>query len=220
MLTATSSGRESEVRELLPIQGYSQKQLSSVAVRLDELTRFVTAPIRRELADIDRTVEESAGKVRETYSTVQRYRALRTSIQRLTLHERSLAEQASNLRAPLPTVSEEDRAVLASKPAYDQACSVHEQVVGGATQVVRIAERLNEVVQQVVESLPEVPEDPEDVASAPKPRQQLFTKLSAASRRRVPQPLSNCRRPHRVRSQSVVMPWRHCLRRSTRSTTT
>src|SRR5690606_24601281 len=72
--------RESEVRELLPIQGYSQKQLSSVAVRLDELTRFVTAPIRRELADIDRTVEESAGKVRETYSTVQRYRALRTSI--------------------------------------------------------------------------------------------------------------------------------------------
>lgn len=90
--------RESEVRELLPIQGYSQKQLSSVAVRLDELTRFVTAPIRRELADIDRTVEESAGKVRETYSTVQRYRALRTSIQRLTLHERSLAEQASNLR--------------------------------------------------------------------------------------------------------------------------
>lgn len=158
--------RESEVRELLPIQGYSQKQLSSVAVRLDELTRFVTAPIRRELADIDRTVEESAGKVRETYSTVQRYRALRTSIQRLTLHERSLAEQASNLRASLPTVSEEDRAVLASKPAYDQARSVHEQVVGGATQVVRIAERLNEVVQQVVESLPEVPEDPEDVASA------------------------------------------------------
>ena len=40
--------REAEVRELSPIQAYSQKQLSSVSVRIDELTRFVTAPIRRQ----------------------------------------------------------------------------------------------------------------------------------------------------------------------------
>lgn len=158
--------RESEVRELLPIQGYSQKQLSSVAVKLDELTRFVTAPIRRELADIDRAVDELAGKVRESYSTVQRYRSLSASIQRLKLHERSLAEQASNLRASLPTVSDEDRSVLASKPAYDNARSVHDQVTEGAAQSVRIAERLNEVVQQVVDGLPEIPDQPEEMASA------------------------------------------------------
>jgi type III restriction enzyme len=37
---------EDEVRSLLPIEAYSQKQLSDVSVRIDELTRFVTAPIR------------------------------------------------------------------------------------------------------------------------------------------------------------------------------
>ena len=45
--------READVRELLPIQAYSQKQLSSVSVRIDELTRFVTSPIRRQLAAMD-----------------------------------------------------------------------------------------------------------------------------------------------------------------------
>lgn len=41
---------EEEVRSLLPIQAYSQKQLSDVSVRVDELSRFITAPIRGELA--------------------------------------------------------------------------------------------------------------------------------------------------------------------------
>jgi type III restriction enzyme len=40
---------EEEVRTLLPIQAYSQKQLSDVSVRVEELTRFITAPIRNAL---------------------------------------------------------------------------------------------------------------------------------------------------------------------------
>lgn len=156
--------KEDEVRELLPIQGYSQKQLSSVAVRLDELTRFVTAPIRRELAEIDRKTMEYAGRVRETYSTVQRFRSLSAGIQRLALLERSLAEQATNLRDSLPTVSEEDRAVLASKPAHDRARATHNHLTEGTTQALRIAERLNEVVEQVINALPEAPATPDEAA--------------------------------------------------------
>jgi chromosome segregation protein len=37
---------EDEVRSLLAIQAYSQKQLSDVSVRVDELSRFITAPKR------------------------------------------------------------------------------------------------------------------------------------------------------------------------------
>ena len=44
---------EEEVRRLLPIQAYSQKQLSDVSVRVDELSRFITAPIRAELDGIE-----------------------------------------------------------------------------------------------------------------------------------------------------------------------
>ena len=38
--------READIQALLPIHAYSQKQLSSVAVRVDELRRFIVAPIR------------------------------------------------------------------------------------------------------------------------------------------------------------------------------
>ena len=40
---------EEEVCRLLPIQAYSQKQLSDVSVNVEELSRFITAPIRAEL---------------------------------------------------------------------------------------------------------------------------------------------------------------------------
>ena len=40
---------EDEVRALLPIQAYSQKQSSDVSVRVDELGRFITTPIRAVL---------------------------------------------------------------------------------------------------------------------------------------------------------------------------
>jgi chromosome segregation protein len=44
---------EDEIRTLLPIDAYSQKQLSDVSVRIDELSRFITAPIRGELGRIE-----------------------------------------------------------------------------------------------------------------------------------------------------------------------
>jgi chromosome segregation protein len=45
--TDMRSCSEEEVRALLPIQGYSQKQLSGVSVRVDELSRFITLPSAR-----------------------------------------------------------------------------------------------------------------------------------------------------------------------------
>lgn len=67
--------REEDVRALLPIHAYSQKQLSSVAVRVDELTRFITAPIQPDLDEFDRQIAEAAGRLRENYATLQRARA-------------------------------------------------------------------------------------------------------------------------------------------------
>jgi hypothetical protein len=40
---------EDEVRALLPIQAYSQKQLSDVSVRMEEFLRFITTPIKSRL---------------------------------------------------------------------------------------------------------------------------------------------------------------------------
>ncbi len=113
--------REEHVRSLLPVHAYSQKQLSSVALRVDELTRFVTAPIQRDLDALDQKITEVSGRLRENYAKVQRARDLDSAIERQRLAEKSLSEQATNLRQSLSDLSEEDRRVLDSKPAYDSA---------------------------------------------------------------------------------------------------
>ena len=44
---------EENIRNLLPIQAYSQKQLSSVGVSKSELKRLVYSPIRQALTESD-----------------------------------------------------------------------------------------------------------------------------------------------------------------------
>lgn len=115
------SARESEVRGLLPIHAYSQKQLSSVSVRIEELTRFVTAPIQTQLDSVDREIAELAGRLRENYATLQRQRVLTKEIDRSVLALQSIGDQAENLRRSLSGLSQADRQVLGSKPAHDAA---------------------------------------------------------------------------------------------------
>lgn len=112
---------ESEVRTLLPVQAYSQKQLSNVSVRLDELARFITAPIRTELRQLERQIEEQNDKLRKSYSTRQRQKAVEREIARLTLEMRSYQEQASKIRTSLGGLSEDDRALLDLGSQYDRA---------------------------------------------------------------------------------------------------
>jgi chromosome segregation protein len=152
--------REAEVRELLPIQAYSQKQLSSVSVRMDELTRFVTSPIRRALTSIDQQIEESAGRIRENYATLQRTRQLEKTIRRLELSERSLSGQAENLRASLSDISDDDRQVLAQKPRYDTAQGGAESWQSALDQAVALADGAVEELTDTIENLMPIGEAP------------------------------------------------------------
>jgi len=113
------AAREADIRALLPIHAYSQKQLSSVSVRVDELTRFVTAPIQKQLDDIDERVRDVGDRLRENYATLQRFRAMESAIARTTLKERSLSEQAASLRKALTGLSKEDQKLLGLKPKVD-----------------------------------------------------------------------------------------------------
>ncbi|HXH25253.1 MAG TPA: AAA family ATPase, partial [Vicinamibacterales bacterium] len=55
---------EEQVRTLLPIQAYSQKQLSSVAVRVEELRRFVELPIKDTLSALASEARDLQAKAR------------------------------------------------------------------------------------------------------------------------------------------------------------
>ena len=112
---------EEEVRSLLPIQAYSQKQLSDVSVRIEELSRFITAPIRDELNGIENKLDDKAKKIRGFYSAVRRQRELFRMRGELALRESSFSEQVETLRTSLTGLSEEDRTLLNKGTAFSAA---------------------------------------------------------------------------------------------------
>ncbi|MGD0778105.1 MAG: TrlF family AAA-like ATPase [Candidatus Solibacter sp.] len=110
---------EQNVRELLPVRAYSQKQLSAVGARLDELRRFVHAPIQ---ADLDALQERIAGlgiDLRAAFDRVVRYRALQGEIAAHDIERHSLNEQIERLRSSLKGLSPEDSVIIARQSAYD-----------------------------------------------------------------------------------------------------
>src|ERR1039458_9496275 len=110
---------EQNVRELLPVRAYSQKQLSAVGARLDELRRFVDAPIQ---ANLDALQERIAGlgiDLRAAFDRVIRYRTLQGEIAAHDIERRSLNEQIEKLRSSLQGLSVDDRAIIARQGVYE-----------------------------------------------------------------------------------------------------
>jgi chromosome segregation protein len=110
-----------DVRALLPIEAYSQRQLSSVGVRIAELTRFITRPIRERLDQIADSEAETAAESRQNFTQLVRHRDLTRTLARDRFAVESLAQQTTELRAALGGLSDDDRKLLADKPGYDRA---------------------------------------------------------------------------------------------------
>ena len=147
---------EDEVRSLLPIQAYSQKQLSDVSVRVEELNRFISAPIRNDLARIDREEKDRAGRVRQAHATRQRQRALTRMLKKRELEERSLAEQAQKLRDGLTGLSAEDRATIDRGKLFDDAGRAVHSWKAGVSAVRDGATSLSQLAQSHLDTLPTV----------------------------------------------------------------
>ena len=149
------SALASDVRALLPVVAYSQKQLSSVAVRLDEMARFVTSPIRRQLDDVDVEIVNQAGLIRENYAALQRHRTLSAGIARDDMNVASLIDQANNLRSSIDAVSEEDRQTISSKPDYDRAMNRFNALNGRVGEAVEIVDAFTGSIGELLETLEE-----------------------------------------------------------------
>jgi type III restriction enzyme len=110
---------EHNVRELLQVRAYSQKQLSAVGARLDELRRFVHAPIQDELDALDEQNASLVSDLRAQFDRVIRHRALQKDIGAHDLELTSLKQQLETLRASLKGLSEEDTATIARQARYE-----------------------------------------------------------------------------------------------------
>ena len=152
---------EEEVRSLLPIQAYSQKQLSDVSVRVEELGRFITAPIRSDLARIDRQISDRSSRVRQAHASRLRQRALRRTVQKREMEERSLSEQAASLRASITGLSDDDKATLDRGQAFEVADRPFQAWRDGAASFRDEASGLAALVNSALSSLEDPPADPE-----------------------------------------------------------
>ncbi len=118
---------EDNVRDLLPIQAYSQKQLSTVGVRMDELNRLIHSPIRQELNDFGLRFDGLKADIKRCYEARVRKKQIEGEIEKSELELKSLEEQAESLRNGLKGISDEDKAVIASHKQYE----ILEQAVEG-----------------------------------------------------------------------------------------
>lgn len=152
---------EEEVRRLLPIQAYSQKQLSDVSVRVDELSRFITSPIRAKLDDIEKRLSDRTERIRETYATVRRRRTLSRTLEERRLTEVSLSEQAEALRRGLTGLSEEDRALLDRGKVFSGADQTVELWREGINSFREGADSLRRTVESHLSGAESPPVEPE-----------------------------------------------------------
>jgi len=110
---------EEEVRRLIPIQAYSQKQLSSVGVRTDELKRFIQQPIKNELNNIAFNLREVSKNLKNAYGNLVRKKEILSEIEELKLQHKSVSEQVQNLRTSLKGLTDEDKEVIGNKELFE-----------------------------------------------------------------------------------------------------
>jgi chromosome segregation protein len=110
---------EDEVRKLLPIQAYSQKQLSDVGIRKEELKRLIEQPIHAELSAQSFEIAEIAKSTREIYTKFTTKKEVEKEISNLNVEAESLRFQVSNYRNSIKGLSGEDKLILDQKNAYD-----------------------------------------------------------------------------------------------------
>ena len=137
---------ETELRNLFRIQAYSQKQLSNVGVRLDELRRFVELPIRQLLDQVTAGMRDVEIRLRAAYGNVIRKRELEAEAQKARLEVESLTEQVGTLRKSLKGLSETDQNTIKEKALYDNEVLIVENLRDEL-------ERAKELVDSMSESL-------------------------------------------------------------------
>lgn len=112
---------EAELRGILPIQAYSQKQLSDVSIRLDELLRFITTPVQEQLERNSRQIRQASDQIRALYANKLRKRGIEREIQRGQLTISSLGQQIAALRESISGLSPEDQDVISKSQLYAEA---------------------------------------------------------------------------------------------------
>lgn len=109
---------EDEVRRLVPVEAYSQKQLSSVGGNAANVLRFVLAPVAREVASKDDDIQRAADRIRSGFARFRSAERDGQEAERLRSEEDSLAKQRDALREQFSSIDPADAAILRSADGF------------------------------------------------------------------------------------------------------
>ena len=104
--------RPNQIQDLLPIQAYSQKQLSSISVRPEELKRFIEQPISKDLEEVKNIKEDLKSEVKDSYRKLTERKRLDTDLKKNELEITSFKLQVNKLRGGLKGISEGDKKII------------------------------------------------------------------------------------------------------------
>ncbi len=143
--------KENDIRNLLSIQSYSQKQLSDVGIRTEELKRFIEQPIISRLNTIKFQLSENITKIRNSYSQLIRKKELEQEIENFNLESLSLNTQVDGIRKSLKGVSKTDQEIIGKKSKYE----VEKITIDSSTNELKIFENKANELLSLLENYPE-----------------------------------------------------------------
>lgn len=145
---------EDNVRDLLPIQAYSQKQLSTVGVRIDELKRLVHSPIRQELNDFNLKFDGLKSDIKRCYEQRMRKKQAEAEIDKNELELKSLLEQVESLRNGLKGISEQDKETISVHKQYEVIEQLVEEWKGEISSARGVVENIKQEISTAPADLP------------------------------------------------------------------
>ncbi|MFH1109772.1 MAG: AAA family ATPase [Planctomycetota bacterium] len=105
-----------ELRSILPLQAFSQKQLSTVAVRTQELRRLITQPLQARLSAQAEQILEKRRRTEQLYDQVVELKDSSRALAGKTTELKSLQEQAKSTEESLPKLSDALQKALKENP--------------------------------------------------------------------------------------------------------
>lgn len=109
---------EEEVRRLIPIEAYSQKQLSSVGGRPADVLRFVLAAVETDVGRIEDQIASASDEIRAAYGRLRIAERASEEAARLASEKDSLLQQKSELEKQYSGIDPADAQVLRSADGY------------------------------------------------------------------------------------------------------
>jgi chromosome segregation protein len=143
--------KEDDIRKILPIQSYSQKQLSDVGVKTDELKRFIQHPITNQLDSIKFNLSETGNKLKNSYYQLIRKKEIEQEIENFNLESQSLSNQAENIRKSIKGVSTSEQETINKKPKFEK----EETIISNSKNELIVFENKADELLRLLEMYPE-----------------------------------------------------------------